>query len=132
MKTCEVEGCLKKSYAHKMCIAHYGRRRRGADLTAPMRPKAVPIFGVRPKENEKCIYYLRRSDGIPFYVGSTADPEHRLIIHRCSRKDSSVEMVILRCCPNREEVYWEAKTLVEFIEAGYELENSIVPVKGKS
>lgn len=38
---CKIDGCSHPVKAKGLCVAHYGRLRRGQDLTKPLRHRSV-------------------------------------------------------------------------------------------
>lgn len=131
-QTCRVDGCDRKKRSNGYCHMHGERLRKTGDLgpSGPVK-SIIKIKGQNPSSNEAAIYFLRNNEGVPFYVGSTMDPKERATGHR-KVFGEGFEMIITRCVPLSETVYWEAKTLVEMVEAGFELENSCVPVEHQS
>lgn len=95
----------------------------------PLRNNLAVVLGPIPQEGEKAIYYLRHSDGKPYYVGSTDQPTKRLNSHKFRQDNKDIEMVIVRLCVAGNEIYWESKLLVELIDAGFDIINQTAPVK---
>jgi hypothetical protein len=126
---CEIGECERIVSSFGMCASHSARRRRGKIVDGPIKNQSLPIRGLLPDSvTEKAIYFLRSKLGSPFYVGSTSHPGERLSQHRKNFNDKTLEMVIVRCCPLGNEVYWESKLLVDLIEAGVPLRNTVAPI----
>lgn len=79
--------------------------------------------------NQKAIYYLKDINGVPFYVGSTINPDRRMADHL--KKGRQGTMVVLKYCPTNQVVYWESKLIVDLTELGYTLENLLPPNPSK-
>lgn len=106
---------------------HYNRV-NGKNIPSPLIPidqtKYFDIRGQQPIIGEKAVYFLRNEQGA-YYVGSTSGPKVRMNQHRTVGRTG--EMVIVRCCPEYEVVYWESKLIVDLTEQGFLLENVIAP-----
>lgn len=126
---CEIDQCGRDAASFGICASHDARKRRGQIVDGPIKNQKLPIRGIFPDSvTEKAIYFLRPKLGSPFYVGSTSHPGERLSQHRKNFKDKTLEMVIVRCCPLGDEVYWESKLLVDLIDAGISLRNTVAPI----
>lgn len=128
-KVCRAPFCPNKSDGGKFCTTHRKWLKSGKDLNIVAKYYApeTDYRGPEPKVGEKAIYVLRGEDSIVFYVGSSDTPRTRLRNHRLSF-GNQIQMIVLRCVPYTEVVYWESKTLVEYIDAGHPIINCEAPV----
>ena len=66
MRICGIAGCARKHYGLGLCRSHYGRRRAGRDMSAPIAPRrvgavcAVAGCGRKHKGRGLCQIHLKR------------------------------------------------------------------------
>lgn len=86
------------------------------------------IVGKMPESGEIAVYVLHTNDGVPFYVGVTGQPCGRIGNH-IKNHGKEIQMFILRNIPEDQALYWECKTIVDYIDQGYVLKNKTAGIE---